>query len=139
MYLSQWLKNGIGSGLVLISCSVSAMTQIPVPTDPIYFEPPVVAVPDAVRKQSCVTIDNAIRYLKPYEYSYKPNFYQDGFNKFATGLVAFDVVPVFKGWLGLGFLGYSALTDEKEQRRMILVQQKIFMLQRVKAEKHCFE
>jgi hypothetical protein len=31
------------------------------------------------------------------------------------------------------------LVEEKEQRRMLQVEQKIGMLQQVKAEKHCFE
>lgn len=124
---------------LLVASEASAITLPPVPTEPIYFEPPVQQVPDTVRKQSCATLDNAITYLEPYTYTYKPNYYKDGFNKLGFSAVTFDFVPVFKGWLGLGFMGYSALVGEKEQRRIIVAKQKIYMLQRVKAEKHCYE
>jgi hypothetical protein len=51
----------------------------------------------------------------------------------------FDTVPVVEGWLGLGYLGYSALVDEKEDRRQLHVEQQISALQQLKAEKHCYE
>lgn len=110
-----------------------------VPLEPIYFEPPVESATDDVYQQTCVQLDNAIRYLHPYRYTYKPEFHQDGANKVATTLIAFDSVPIVDGLLGLAYLGYSGLVEEKEQRRMLQVEQKIAMLQQVKAEKHCFE
>ena len=139
MKLTKLLSHSVWLASLLFACNAAAITLPPVPTEPIYFEPPVQKIPDTVRKQSCVTLDNAISYLEPYTYTYKPSYYKDGFNKFAASAVTFDFVPVFRGWLGLGFLGYSALVDEKEQRRITVVKQKIYMLQRVKAEKHCFE
>ncbi|RKZ87636.1 MAG: hypothetical protein DRQ39_03860 [Gammaproteobacteria bacterium] len=114
-----------------------ALTLPPVPTEPIYFEPPVVESTDDVRQMSCVALDNNIRYLHPYRYTYKPGFHEDDANKLATALITFD--DVLGGWLGLGYLGYSSLVEEKEQRRMLQVEQQIAMLQQVKAEKHCFE
>ena len=111
----------------------------PVPTEPIYFEPPVVNVTEEIRLLSCVQLDNNIRTLHPYRYSYKPSFYQDDANKIATALVAFDAVPIVNGLFGFVYLGYSALVEEKEQRRTLMVEQEIAMFQQVKAEKHCFE
>jgi len=116
-----------------------AMSLPPVPTEPIYFEPPVVQAEAVEKALSCYQLDMAINQLHPYRYSYKPHFYEDGTNKLATALVVFDSVPLVEGWLGLGYLGYSALVDEKEDRRQIHVEQQIASLQRVKAEKHCYE
>lgn len=117
----------------------NAMSLPPVPTEPIYFEPPVVHAESEVKALSCYDLDMAINQLHPYRYSYKPQFYEDGTNKLATAMVIFDSVPLVEGWLGLGYLGYSALVDEKEDRRQLHVEQQIASLQRVKAEKHCYE
>ena len=122
---------------LLWSTSVLALTIPPVPTEPIYFEPPIVEATDEVTQMSCVALDNNIRYLHPYRYTYKPGFYEDDANKLATSLVAFD--NLLDGWLGFAYMGYLALVEEKEQRRMLQVEQQIAMLQQVKAEKHCFE
>ncbi len=118
---------------------VLALTLPPVPTEPIYFEPPVVEPEQQTRILSCYEIDKSINQLHPYRYSYKPDYYNDGSNKLATALVVFDSVPIVEGWLGLGYLGYSALVSEKEDRRQLMVEQEIAALQRVKAEKHCYE
>lgn len=118
---------------------VLALTLPPVPTEPIYFEPPVVEPEQQTRILSCYEIDKYINQLHPYRYSYKPDYYNDGSNKLATALVVFDSVPIVEGWLGLGYLGYSALVSEKEDRRQLMVEQEIAALQRVKAEKHCYE
>lgn len=129
------------SSAVLLSLSLpaQALTAIPVPTEPIYYEPPVVEISPEVRQYSCAEIDGAINQLHPYRYSYKPGYYQDGSNKLAAALITFDSIPIVEGWLGLAYLGYSSLVDEKEARRTQAVEQKIAMLQRVKAEKHCYE
>ncbi len=116
-----------------------AVPMPPVPLEPIYFEPPVESATVQVHQQTCVELDDAIRYLHPYRYSYKPKFHQDGANKIASTFIAFDSIPIVHGFLGLAYLGYSGLVEEKEQRRMLQVEQKIAMLQQVKAEKHCFE
>lgn len=126
-------------GFMFFSSSVFSMTQIPVPMEPIYFEPPIVEPDDQVRQATCVEIDNAINQLHPYRYTYKPNFYRDRTNSFASTLVVFDVIPIVEGWLGLAYLGYSSILEEKESRRMQSVEQQIAMLQRVKAEKRCFQ
>jgi hypothetical protein len=44
-----------------------------------------------------------------------------------------------RGLAGVAYLGYSATVEEKEQRRMLLVEQRIALLQQLKAEKQCFE
>ena len=66
-------------------------------------------------------------------------YYSDGSNKLATSLIVVDSIPLVEGWLGIAYLGYSALLDEKEARRTQNVEQKIAMLQRLKAEQHCFQ
>lgn len=122
-----------------VSMPLAAMTLPPVPTEPIYFEPPVVTADAETKALSCYQLDAAIHRLHPYRYSYKPHYYKDDMNKIATALVVFDSIPVVEGWLGLGYLGYSALVDEKEDRRQLHVEQQIAALQRVKATKHCYE
>lgn len=135
----QFLLKLISLTLGLMAFPVLALTPVPVPTEPIYYEPPIVEITDEIRKHSCVEIDGAINQLHPYRYSYKPDFYADGSNKLAATLIVFDTIPIVEGWLGLAYLGYSSLVDEKEARRTQQIEQKIAMLQRVKAEKHCFE
>jgi hypothetical protein len=125
--------------LMVLAQPLSALTLPPVPTEPIYFEPPLVEPDAGMRGMSCYELDRSINQLHPYRYSYKPGFYEDGTNKLATALVVFDTVPVVEGWLGLGYLGYSALVDEKEDRRQLHVEQQISALQQLKAEKHCYE
>ncbi|AFJ02181.1 hypothetical protein Q7C_1019 [Methylophaga frappieri] len=119
--------------------SVQAMTMLPVPTEPIYAEPPIVKAKPAHQQFDCYELDAAINALHPFQYSYKPDFYSDSSNKVATGLIIFDNIPIFKAWLGLGYLGYSSLVTENEVRRMENVRQQIAMLQRLKAEKRCFQ
>lgn len=125
--------------LVAVISPVMAVPMPPVPTEPIYFEPPIVKATQEIRQQSCVQIDSSIRYLLPYQYSYKPEFHQDGANKIATAAITTDLIPVIGEWIGFAYLGYSALVEEKEERRIIQIKQQIAMLQQVKAEKHCFE
>ncbi len=123
----------------LLGSITNAVILPPVPTEPIYFEPPIVDATDDIRQMSCVDLDSNIRYLHPYRYSYKPEFYHDEANQLATAFIMFDSVPVIKGLFGFVYLGYSSLVEEKEQRRTLLIEQQISMLQQVKAEKHCFE
>ena len=123
----------------LCAIQATAMSLPPVPTEPIYFEPPVVHADAEMKALSCYDLDMVINQLHAYRYSYKPQYYEDGTNKLASALIVFDSVPLVEGWLGLGYLGYSALVDEKEDRRQIHVEQQIASLQRLKAEKHCYE
>ncbi|GLP99582.1 hypothetical protein GCM10007891_14360 [Methylophaga thalassica] len=126
--------------LVLIfSSKTNALTLPPVPSEPIYFKPPVVTADQKMQDMSCYQVDKAINQLHPYRYTYKPTFYKDDANKAATALVMIDTIPIVQGWLGLGYLGYSALVEEKEDRRQLQVEQQISALQRIKAEKHCYE
>ncbi len=133
------LRTLVYFSLMVLAQPLSALTLPPVPTEPIYFEPPVVEADAGIRDMSCSELDRNINQLHPYRYSYKPGFYEDGTNKLATAFVVFDTVPVVEGWLGLGYLGYSALVDEKEDRRQLHVEQQISALQQLKAEKHCYE
>lgn len=132
------------SGLICFFCmgftmSAFALTLPPVPSEPIYFEPPVVKPDENSQQMSCYQIDKAINQLHPYRYTYKPSFYKDDTNKAATALIMIDSIPIVQGWIGLGYLGYSALVEEKEDRRQLQVEQQISALQRIKAEKHCYE
>jgi len=115
----------------------------PVPLEPLYFEPPIVEASVESKQLSCVQLDNAIRTLHPYRYTYKDGFYDDGFNKIAVATMTMDnlsvITDLFEGLLGVAYLGYSALVDLKEQRRILGIEQQISMLQTLKAEKHCFE
>jgi len=116
-----------------ISLPTVAIPMPPVPTEPIYFEPPIVEETEDIYKKSCVEIDAAIRAIHPYRYSYKPKFGQDRYNAIAVASVGIN------GMLSAAFLGYSSIVEDKEQRRILGVEQQIAMLQQVKAEKHCFE
>jgi hypothetical protein len=110
-----------------------AVTLPAVPLEPIYFEPPVIERNSEVEQLSCVGLDNTIRSMQPYRYSYKAPFYEDDANKVAAAMV------MVEGLAGFAYLGYSASVEEKEQRRVLLVEQRIALLQQLKAERQCFE
>lgn len=135
------MKQIFFAGLIMLTAwlPVRAMTLPPVPTEPLYYEPPVVKPAEAELRYDCYQLDRAINELHPYRYTYKPNFYNDGSNKMAASLIVFDNIPLLEGWLGIGYLAYSALLDEKEARRTENIEQQIRMLQRLKAEQHCFQ
>jgi len=139
MNIRSLFKLSVVLSFTFATATADAIPMPPVPLEPIYFEPPIETATDDIYQQSCAQLDNAIRYLHPYAYTYKPEFHEDGTNQIATTLIVFDSVPIVHGLLGLAYLGYSGLVGEKEERRMLQVDQKIAMLQQVKAEKHCFE
>jgi hypothetical protein len=136
MNIMPLFKLSVVSSFIFMVTNAQAIPMPPVPVEPIYFEPSVEKATDQLYQQSCVQLDNAIRYFQPYRYTYKPEFHEDGANKIAVSLVVFESLPSL---IGLTYLGYSGLVEEKEQRRMLEVEQKIAVLQQVKAEKHCFE
>jgi hypothetical protein len=121
------------------SLGAEALTLPDVPLEPIYFEPPVIERNEQVEQLSCVGLDNTIRNMQPYRYTYKAPFYEDDSNKVASGMIMMDFIPVVQGLAGLAYFGYSSTVEEKEQRRVLLVEQRIALLQQLKAEKKCFE
>lgn len=134
------ISSFVSVSMILLFCSnLAAVALPPIPTEPIYFEPHVPKVPTEIKNFSCAELDTSIRYLHPYTYSYKPKFHDDKANQLAVTMVAIDVIPIVGEWAGLAYLGYSALVEEKENRRIINVKQQLAMLQQLKAEKHCFE
>ncbi len=122
-----------------MSSTLAAVALPPVPTEPIYFEPSMMEVPAEIQNMSCVQLDNSIRYLHPSTYTYKQKFHDDKANQLAVSMVTVDIVPIIGEWIGVAYLGYSALVEEKENRRIINVKQQVAVLQQLKAEKHCFE
>ncbi len=124
---------------IMITHAVQAITLPNVPLEPIYFEPPLIERNEQLNQMSCVGLDNALRMMQPYRYSYKAPFYEDNANKIAAALITVDAIPIVNGLAGMAYLGYSASVEEKEKRRQILVEQRIALLQQLKAEKYCFE
>jgi len=125
--------------LLSLGTATQALTLPDVPLEPIYFAPPVIERNAQIEQLSCVGLDNTICNMQPYRYSYKEPFYEDDANKVAAAMVTMDFVPILQGLAGVAYLGYSATVEEKEQRRMLLVEQRIALLQQLKAEKKCFE
>ena len=132
MAVSLTVLLGLGS-------ASQALTLPGVPLEPIYFEPPVIERNEQVEQLNCVGLDNTIRNMQPYRYTYKAPFYEDDANKVAAAMVTLDFIPVVQGLAGVAYLGDPATVEEKEQRRMLLVEQRIALLQQIKAEKQCFE
>lgn len=107
----------------------------PISIEPLYFEPPIVEATQEDKQLNCVELDNTIRYLHPYRYTYKDKFYEDNMNVVAATVITSDFIPL----IGFGYLTYSSMVEEKENRRMLNIEQKISMLQQLKSELHCFE
>ena len=129
----------IANIVVFMPIAIADVPVPPIPIEPLYFEPPIRHATDEEKQFNCVELDNAIRYLHPYRYSYKPHFYEDNNNIVATTLVTAESTPIVGGLLGLGYLTYSSIVEEKESRRMLNIEQQISMLQQLKSELHCFE
>ena len=83
--------------LIMAGLPVQSMTLPPVPTEPLYYEPPVVKPTENQQRFDCYQLDSAINELHPYRYTYKPNFYSDGSNKLATSLIVVDKLPCYNG------------------------------------------
>lgn len=124
---------------VAMISSTIAVTLPAIPLEPIYFEPPVIERNSEVEQLSCIGLDSTIRNMQPYRYSYKAPFYEDDANKVATAMVMLNFIPAVKELAGFAYLGYSASVEEKEQRRILLVEGRIALLQQLKAERECFE
>jgi len=135
------LKIQMASLILLLGAgSISQALTLPdIPLEPIYFEPPVIERNEQVEQLSCVGLDNTIRNMQPYRYTYKAPFYEDDGNKLAAAMITLDFIPIVQGLAGVAYLGYSSTVEEKEQRRMLLVEQRIALLQQLKSEKQCFE
>jgi hypothetical protein len=135
------LKIQMASLILLLGAGTisQALTLPDVPLEPIYFEPPVIERNEQVEQLSCVGLDNTIRNMQPYRYTHKAPFYEDDANKLAAAMITLDFIPVVQGLAGVVYLGYSSTVEEKEQRRMLLVEQRIALLQQLKSEKQCFE
>ncbi len=125
--------------MLFLSAVEADVPMPPIPIEPIYFEPPIVEVSQQDKQLNCIDLDNTIRYLHPYRYTYKDKFYEDNTNTMAVTLITADSVPIVGGLLGLGYLTYSSMVEEKESRRILNVEQQISMLQQLKSELHCFE
>jgi len=130
------------AGLVLflsLGTAIQALAVADVPLEPIYFEPPVIERNAQIEQLSCVGLDNTIRNMQPYRYSYREPFYGDNTNKVVAAMVTMDFGLILQGLAGVACLWYSATVEEKEQSRMLLVEQRTALLQQLKAEKQCFE
>ena len=135
-------SNAMATSLVLllgVALGAEALTLPSVSLEPIYFEPPVVERNQQVGQLSCVGLDNTIRNMEPHRYTYKAPFYEDNSNTIGAMMITMDFIPIVQGLAGIAYLGYSTAVEEKEQRRRLLVEQRIALLQQLKAEKQCFE
>lgn len=82
---------------------------------------------------SCAQLQDAINRLEPLTYSYKPGAYDDPLTGIAV-LGATLVNPVFAVAGGVEFGGWMV-----ENKRIQPTENRIEVLRRLKAERHCFE
>ena len=126
-------------GLIIYSHTTGAITLSDLPMEPLYFDPPIIERDERVQQLTCVGLDKAIIQLQPYRYTYKAPFYRDKANVVATTLILTESIPILKGVAGIAYFNYSSAIEERERRRQLLVEQQMTLLQRLKAEKYCFE
>lgn len=112
-------------GSLLLTASVSAGLFYPRPEK---LQP----LPGDVAK-SCPELDQEIVSLLPLTYSERPGFYQDPLNGAALWVGSLHTPAAY------ALLGYTASMDYLDWRRRFPVQQRIELLQRLKARRHCFE
>jgi len=99
------------------------------------YREPVVPQPSAeMSTKSCRDLEHELAALQPKTYSYKPDFYDDPVQGTAVWVSATSFWP-----LSYGVLGYAGYYEYQENERIYQAQDRIEMLRRAKAEKHCFE
>lgn len=99
------------------------------------YREPAVSQPSAeMSAKSCRDLEYELAALQPKTYSYKPDFYNDPVQGTAVWVSATSF------WLpAYGVLGYTGYYAYQENERIYQAQDRIEMLRRAKAEKHCFE
>lgn len=85
------------------------------------------------KKLTCAQLQEAINRLEPLTYSYKPGAYDDPLTGIAV-LGATIINPVFAVAGGVEYGGWMM-----EKKRIQPAENRIEVLRRLKAERHCFE
>jgi len=122
---NEWLR---GFGLCLL---IAGSTQ---PQAVQLFRTPVSPLPQGKDEaMNCIELEREITALAPLTYSYKPGFYENPYQGGAillgtTIAQAFYLYPVYDYYL-----------DYREQARIIPAEDRMELLKRMKADKHCFE
>ncbi|MCB1857963.1 MAG: hypothetical protein KDI63_06815 [Gammaproteobacteria bacterium] len=98
------------------------------------FRTPVAATPlPQELAWDCFRLEQEIAALIPLTYSYKPSFYDNPYQGGAI-LLGTTVSP-----LAFAYPVYDYYLDYREASRVIPAQDRIQQLQRLKADRHCFE
>ncbi len=120
-----WLR---GLGLCLLIAGSTQLQAVQL------FRTPVSPMPQGNDEaMSCSELEREITNLAPLTYSYKPGFYENPYEGGALLLgttisQAFYLYPVYDYYL-----------DYREQARIIPAEDRLELLRRLKADKHCFE
>ena len=105
--------------------------------DPAYFNP--YRSPKPVSHQaedtalSCAQLDREISMVTPHTYNYRPDFDQDPY------VGASIIASATFSMIGYGYLGFRAVGDFVEEKRIHSANSRIEELRRLKAEKYCYE
>lgn len=81
---------------------------------------------------SCRELEKELTALEPLTYSDKPSFYTDP----AHGAAIWGGMLWTPAW---GYLGYSGLVAQIEQKHMDDARERIAVLRQLKARQHCYE
>ncbi|AKH22014.1 hypothetical protein AAY24_02820 [Sedimenticola thiotaurini] len=94
------------------------------------------AVPEPSRNEqilTCEALEREIAQLTPDTYSYQPGFYEDPYHGASIWIGTTILMPAY------ALSGYVEYLRYQERGRMISAEDRIEMLRRLKAQKHCFE
>lgn len=83
--------------------------------------------------KSCIELEREITRITPLSYSYKPHFYNNPYQGAAVmaGTVSSPAFYLYSA--------FDYFLDYRESRRILSTQDRLEILRRLKAEKHCFE
>lgn len=94
------------------------------------------AVPEPTGREqtlSCNALEREIARLTPDTYSYQPGFYEDPYHGASIWIGTTILMPAY------ALSGYVEYLRYQERGRIISAEDRIEMLRRLKARKHCFE
>lgn len=91
---------------------------------------------DTLLAASCQELDEAITYLIPQTYQYKPDFYDDKYNGAAIWASTIEELSINEvAWLYLPYSWFIGYLEEGRQHEAFY---KIEKLRMAKAKKHCY-
>ncbi len=129
---TKHLKSKLFTGALLIAANTS-LAAADLPDINPYRSPKPASHQAEDTALTCAQLDREISRVTPYTYNYRPDFDQDPY------VGASIIASATFSFIGYGYLGFRAVGDFGEDKRIQSANSRIDDLRRLKAEKYCYE